>query len=198
MFYSSENSVLRFRHIPNVVFRYLTRFKHASVAHSSLEPLVNHLTAWIEEWEDDISSSTPSFDDPLKDFDKRSFVIRHLKDRAQKVSNIIERERAALDRSSARRRAKDEKEAAARAGDGAAAFEFGYEGPGEEREEGPRHDNDFVDIAQIQIAPTNGELVCRIPPYLPYNVPNAPHTYAAESIQRLLDIQFRLLREELT
>ena len=72
------------------------------------------------------------------------------------------------------------------------------EGPGDERREGPRHDNDFVEIAQIQIAPTNGELVCRIPPYLPYNVPNAPHTYAADSIQRLLDIQFRLLREELT
>ena len=179
------------------VSRYLTRFKRAG-ADGNLVPLVNHLKAWIDEWESDISSSTPSFDDPLKDSTNRTFIFRHLKDRIQKVSNIIDREQTALERSSARRRAKDAKEAAAIAGDGAVALEFGYEGPGDERREGPRHDNDFVEIAQIQIAPTNGELVCKIPPYLPYNVPNAPHTYAADSIQRLLDIQFRLLREELT
>lgn len=74
----------------------------------------------------------------------------------------------------------------------------GYEGPGEERQGGPRHDNDFIEIAQIKIAPTNEELISRIPPYLPANIPNAPHTYPPDSIHRLLDIQFRLLREELT
>jgi hypothetical protein len=72
-----------------------------------------------------------------------------------------------------------------------------YIGPGTERPEGPRHDNDHVDISDINIAPTHDELTTIEPPYLPYNVPGAPHTYPSNSMQRLLDIHFRLLREEL-
>lgn len=72
-----------------------------------------------------------------------------------------------------------------------------YVGPGAERPEGPRHNNDHIDINEISIAPTHDELTTVEPPYLPYNVPGAPHTYPSNSMQRLLDIHFRLLREEL-
>ncbi|KAF8316395.1 hypothetical protein DL93DRAFT_2193459 [Clavulina sp. PMI_390] len=72
-----------------------------------------------------------------------------------------------------------------------------YVGPGVERPGGPRHDNDHVDIHDIKIAPTEDELNCVDPPYLPYNVCGAPHSYPPNSMQRLLDIHFRLLREEL-
>lgn len=72
-----------------------------------------------------------------------------------------------------------------------------YVGPGTERPEGPRHDNDFVNIQDIAIAPTHEELTTLEPPYLPYNIPNAPHSFPNGSMQRLLDINFRLLREEL-
>ena len=72
-----------------------------------------------------------------------------------------------------------------------------YSGPGELREEGPRHDNDFVNIQDIKVAPTDNELLCRLRPFLPANIPNAPHPLPANSMSRLMDIQFRLLREEL-
>lgn len=72
-----------------------------------------------------------------------------------------------------------------------------YDGPGELREKGPRHDNDLVLIKDIRIAPTHQELMCEDDPYLPPNFPGAPHFLEPTSVERLLDIQFRLLREEL-
>lgn len=73
-----------------------------------------------------------------------------------------------------------------------------YEGPGALRPLGPRHDNDFSEIQDIRIAPTHDELISRLPPFLPGNFHAAPHHLPAEGVARLLDIQFRLLREELT
>ncbi|KAG9092170.1 hypothetical protein FS749_015949 [Ceratobasidium sp. UAMH 11750] len=40
--------------------------------------------------------------------------------------------------------------------------------------------------------------MCEDDPYLPPNFPEAPHFHPQQSVERLLDIQFRLLREELT
>jgi len=73
-----------------------------------------------------------------------------------------------------------------------------YEPPGTLRDgETPRHDNDFTDIRDIRIAPTHEELLCPLPPYLPVFLPTAPHHLPVNSMQRHLDIQFRLLREEM-
>ena len=72
-----------------------------------------------------------------------------------------------------------------------------YEPPGILRDGGPRHDNDFTDIQDIRIAPTHEELLCPIAPYLPVFLPMAPHHLPEDSMQRHLDIQFRLLREEM-
>jgi hypothetical protein len=89
------------------------------------------------------------------------------------------------------------------------------EGPGALREGGPRHDNDHVYIEDICIIPTHQELVgalyslsdivshdcliklCKSPPYLPANIFGAPHLFAESSMERLLDVQYRLYREEL-
>ena len=72
-----------------------------------------------------------------------------------------------------------------------------YEPPGTLRDGGPRHDNDFTDIEDIRIAPTHEELLCPVAPYLPAFLPTAPHHLPEDSMQRHLDIQFRLLREEM-
>ena len=73
-----------------------------------------------------------------------------------------------------------------------------YDPPGTLRGGGePRHDNDFDDIRKIRIAPTNEELLCPLPPYLPVSLPAAPHHLPESSMERHLDIQFRLLREEM-
>jgi hypothetical protein len=73
-----------------------------------------------------------------------------------------------------------------------------YEPPGTLRDGGtPRHDNDSSDIHGIRIAPTHEELLCPLQPYLPVFLPGAPHHLPENSMQRHLDIQFRLLREEM-
>ena len=73
-----------------------------------------------------------------------------------------------------------------------------YEPPGHLRGGGePRHDNDCADIHDVRVAPTNEELLCPLPPYLPAFLPTAPHHLPQSSMERHLDIQFRLLREEM-
>ncbi|KIK63308.1 hypothetical protein GYMLUDRAFT_464195 [Collybiopsis luxurians FD-317 M1] len=72
-----------------------------------------------------------------------------------------------------------------------------YDPPGYLRTGGPRHDNDSVEISSIRIVPTHEEMLCPVPPYLPVNLPEAPHHCRPGSMERLLDVQFRLLREEL-
>ncbi|PKY54892.1 P-loop containing nucleoside triphosphate hydrolase protein [Rhizophagus irregularis] len=58
-----------------------------------------------------------------------------------------------------------------------------------------RHDNDFENISKISIIPTEEEILCDQPPYLPsifderHSLPNGA--------DKLLDRQFRLLREDI-
>ena len=159
------------------------------------------LNQWVTEWSDGISAANPTFADSLTTAEQqhaRDLVANHILDRARRVVSMVEREQASIDRAEARRASRDT--AAALEADSKHLLETlrtFYEGPGEERRDGPRHDNDFVDISSINIAPTDEELTCRIPPFLPVNLPNAPHPFPNNSMQRLLDIQFRLLREEL-
>lgn len=72
-----------------------------------------------------------------------------------------------------------------------------FDPPGELREQGPRHDNDFAEIHRIQIAPTTAELQCKTEPFLPATVAGAPHHLPEDSVARLVDSQFRLLRQEI-
>lgn len=71
-----------------------------------------------------------------------------------------------------------------------------YIPPGHLRPNGPRHNNDHADIREITVEPSEAELISTITPYLPANIPEAPHHLRTGSMERLLDIQFRLLREE--
>ncbi|KAJ1299734.1 hypothetical protein OPQ81_007323 [Rhizoctonia solani] len=71
------------------------------------------------------------------------------------------------------------------------------DGPGELRKAGLRHDNDHIRIQDIGVAPTPNELLCDEDPYLPANFYEAPHHLQRSSAERLFDIQFRLLREEM-
>ena len=77
-------------------------------------------------------------------------------------------------------------------------LEHAYDPPGDLRQDGPRHDNDFTNIARIRICPTSDELMCPVAPHLPATVPGAPHHLPGGSMERHLDTQFRLLREDLT
>jgi hypothetical protein len=160
---------------------------------------VRKLQDWLLAWIDGILASPPRFDSPFSQLsaETRDSIITRLKQKIERLILIIDREDGRL-----AKQVKNSTERTSKAGapsqDGLiAALERSYEGPGEERTEGSRHDNDFINIDDIQIAPTNEELMCRIPPFLPANIPGAPHPFASDSMERLLDIQFRLLREEM-
>ncbi|KAG0025767.1 hypothetical protein BGZ81_006855 [Podila clonocystis] len=72
-----------------------------------------------------------------------------------------------------------------------------FDPPGVLSADGPRHDNDHVEISEINILPTQQEITCSRPPFLPSNgVPDAPH-FLAHGWKRQVDTHFRLYREDM-
>jgi hypothetical protein len=72
--------------------------------------------------------------------------------------------------------------------------------PGELRDGGPRHDNDDSDFRAIRVLPTMQELLCTELPYLPRQSAGGlalASSFVATPVDRHLDIQFRLLREDM-
>lgn len=70
--------------------------------------------------------------------------------------------------------------------------------PGELRDDGPRHDNDKKLFRAIRVLPTREEVVSPIKPYLPRQKhPENASPFIAESVDRHLDVQFRLMREDM-
>ena len=75
----------------------------------------------------------------------------------------------------------------------AATYQIQQDLPGALSLDGPRHDNDHEDIANIKILPTAQEIQSTRSEYLPIRDPAAWHR---PGIRGLLDRQFRLLRED--
>lgn len=183
------------------ISRCLTRFKNAVITYPRLATLVRKLGDWAESWTQGVSTTPPSFQDPITAMTaaNRDHVTKNVRKRIQRLAAIVDREESHLEqvRAPVSRTAKFGLKATS---DQAmiAFLKVGYDPPGDARPNGPRHDNDHTDIGQIRIAPTHNELICTESPFLPANIPNGPHPFPPESMERLLDIQFRLLREELT
>ncbi|KAJ7772619.1 hypothetical protein DFH07DRAFT_993348, partial [Mycena maculata] len=183
-----------------VFFEILTRFKNAAATYPNLVTIVRNLQTWTQTWIDGICMTPPAFDDPFKraNATTRDQIMEHLRAKVRRLVSIVDREQAKVDRSN-QQHIPASLALSDKSHEGIiAALNITYEGPGALRSRGPRHDNDFADIRDIRIAPTHEELISRLPPFLPGNFHDAPHPLPAESMERLLDIQFRLLREELT
>jgi hypothetical protein len=163
--------------------------------------LVRNLHGWVQTWIEGTSATPPAFDDPFKNATTaaRDHITSHLKSKIDRLVAIVDREQTKIDRSLQHDRSAAIFGDPGRSNEGIiAALHTSYDGPGEDCRNGPRHDNDHVDINDIRIAPTHEELISRFPPFLPANLYDAPHPLPSDSMERLLDIQFRLLREELT
>ncbi|GJE96154.1 NFX1-type zinc finger-containing protein [Phanerochaete sordida] len=160
--------------------------------------LVESLAAWFAAWSSSVSSVSPTFEDPISSQDQRTkrLVIKHLSEELDRLADIVNREQA---RKGGRPLISGPSQAARlhRQQARVAQLVVGYEPAGALRSQGSRHDNDFVDISQIEIPPTHDELLSDCPPCLPANLPDAPHHLPAYSMERHIDVQFRLLREEL-
>lgn len=160
--------------------------------------LVADIVSWLEVWTNGVSSDPPCFDDsivmsPLK---ARMHVISGLRAQVTRLEQIIQRERNLAERRTCQ---------TALVADFdyrfpqvmPSQFSMTYDPPGRLRVAGPRHDNDSEYIQDIRIALTSDELLCDAAPYLPPFDADAPHHLPIDSMERHLDIQFRLLREEL-
>ncbi|KAI0332312.1 P-loop containing nucleoside triphosphate hydrolase protein [Cubamyces sp. BRFM 1775] len=187
--------------VAQVLFEYLTRFKNAVATHPYLRPLVQMLHEWTDTWVSMVSSDDSTFDDPLSQapVEARRVLIVRLQELVERLIAIVDRKHRDLERVKQPSRDVLSLCDLTTASEGIiAALHHAYQGPGVLRDEGPRHDNDFVNIGDIQIPPTHRELTSALQPFLPANLYGAPHPLPAESMEQLLDIQFRLLREELT
>ncbi|KAG5661901.1 hypothetical protein KAF25_004140 [Fusarium avenaceum] len=72
-------------------------------------------------------------------------------------------------------------------------FVLRHDLPGTLSADGPRHNNDHVDITKIKIMPTYDEIVSPRGEYLPTNNPS---TWHVKGIRGRLDREFRLVRED--
>ncbi|KAI0028475.1 hypothetical protein K488DRAFT_58479 [Vararia minispora EC-137] len=197
---NSLSGVTVFRALTALLAQLFLRFKTFIKNHPELQRLVDDLVQWFQSWSFDVSLPAPVFSDPIT---SSSMHVRSLT--IQEISKDIDRLQAIVNRDSglaarARRTVLTQVVSAAdRQQARIAQLNQIYVGPGECRAEGPRHDNDFADIRMIRIAPTHEELLAPSDPgpYLPAALPDAPHHIPRGSIERHIDIQFRLLREEL-
>ncbi|KAG9004570.1 hypothetical protein FRB90_010846 [Tulasnella sp. 427] len=188
-----------FQTITSVLFEYCTRFKTAVSRHPEFSPLVKKLGEWFKTWSDGIQSANPDFNEPLAtaDLRNREFTIKQLRRPLEALEDVVDRAERATRRLAERPRELHARNNAEGQLASLVDLSLSYQGPGELRDEGPRHDNDFESIADIRIAPTHDELCSPLTPFLPANFPGAPHHLPPQSMERLIDIQFRLLREEL-
>ena len=184
-----------FAHISRRVFH---RFKTALERYPQLNELVEHLTEWFDVWAAGVQSQPPTFLDPVASSSETcQLTIGTLRETIERLRTIIGREHRATES----RRIVSKKAVLSEAEKNQALLmrlEHTYDPPGHLRLDRPRHDNDFANITEIRICPTSEELMCQLAPYLPVTVPGAQHHLPAGSMERHLDTQFRLLREDLT
>lgn len=144
----------------------------------------------------DVSVAPALFQDTITSVPEkhRKLTIDHISEEIDRLLTIVERETGVVLRLE---KAKLTVTHVQRSQARSAQLEQIYDPPGELRSDGPRHDNDFATIEGIRIAPTHSELFSSVAPYIPVFDPDAPHHLPFGSMERHLDIQFRLLREEL-
>ena len=184
--------------LAHILSRVFNRFKTALETYPQLNGLVENLTEWFDVWATGIMSYPPTFQDPItSNLETCRFTIQTLRETIERLRTVIGREHHVTES----RRVVTMKPVISEAERTQALLtrlEQAYDPPGHLRPEGPRHDNDYANIVQIRICPTSEELMCPISPYLPVTVTGAPHHLPAGSMERHLDVQFRLLREDLT
>ena len=179
--------------------RYFQRYKDVVHNHSGISAFIQRFSKWFSTWANDVSTTPPRFQDPIASAPEkhRKLTIDHMSEEIDRLLAIVERESGTvlrLDKGLAKLTITHVQRSQARS----AQLQQIYDPPGELRVDGRRHDNDFAAIEKIRIAPTQSELFSPVAPYMPVFDPCAPHHLSAGSMERHLDIQFRLLREELT
>lgn len=171
--------------------RYLRRHADAIVQTPELQGLIDGLATAFDTFSAD--SVNPSFaDDPLLKLEAapRRFLLESVQAKLVKLKQVVERTQARPFKA-----VLPSPSLATNVSSGAlASLRALFKPPGDLNEGGKRHNNDHASIKDIKILPTQEELLCEQPAFVPANFPSAPHHL--EGMERQLDIVFRLLRED--
>ncbi|KAL1734067.1 hypothetical protein EV714DRAFT_203327 [Schizophyllum commune] len=193
---SPLDGILVFEVLTTFYTEFFARFKSAVRDYPQILTFVENLASWFIVWRDGVNNRT--FADPIASSpqDIRGPTLAHIGKDVERLLSVVQREFGVAEKQRRPGRAGGISHVQ-RQDALVAQLTQSYDAPGALREEGVRHDNDSAVIQEIRIAPTHQELMCPVDPYLPYFVANAPHHLPANSMQKHLDIQFRLLREEM-
>ncbi|OCF35130.1 hypothetical protein I316_03171 [Kwoniella heveanensis BCC8398] len=180
-----------------VLCGYLASFQKALGQHGQLlSELVKELPALFDTWATDLLSTSPTFRDSIAALDiaGRRHVVSEAERVIQRLQPIVDRCQGRITQRPARiLQVVDEMQKQQWRLD---RLEQIYDPPGDIRPAGPRHDNDCSEIARIELLPAHEELLCSIPPFIPANIPSSPHHLVPATMERQIDILFRLLRED--
>ncbi|KAL1948599.1 hypothetical protein VTO73DRAFT_10405 [Trametes versicolor] len=188
-----------FRTLSVVLLQYFNRYKDAIRNHSAdVAQFIQDFADWFDIWAEEVSDPEPRFADSIAHAIPkiRELGISHVREDIQRLQEIVQRESGIVQRLRSgppKSSLTQQQRSQALAGQLAQT----YDPPGNLRLDGRRHDNDFTNIADIRVAPTHEELFSPVQPYLPVFRHDAPHHLPMNSMERHLDIQFRLLREDL-
>ncbi|GAA6061540.1 hypothetical protein JCM10212_002747 [Sporobolomyces blumeae] len=192
--FNTENFVQVFSPLAQLLAELFSRFRDAVVQTPALRELVTTLSTSFALYAEDMASDDPSFDRNLdRDPRRRQALVEGVRRSIDILPRIIERSQAVAFVSTV---PTPSLAASLPSCATMAVLRRLFEPPGALREGGPRHDNDKASIRDIQILPTHEELLCSLPAFVPSNLPDAPHHLPANSMERQLDIIFRLLRAD--
>lgn len=181
------------------MYRYFNRYKDAIRNHSAdVAHFIQDFADWFDIWAEEVSAPEPRFTDSIAHAipKNRELSISHVREDIQRLQEIVQRESGIVQRlllGPPKSSLTQQQRSQALAGQLAQT----YDPPGNLRLDGGRHDNDFTNIGDIRVAPTHEELFSPVQTYLPVFRHDAPHHLPMNSMERHLDIQFRLLREDL-
>ncbi|CAG8442461.1 13677_t:CDS:10 [Ambispora gerdemannii] len=173
--------------IGKLIKELLRRFKEASV-NESVQRIVKRLDDARLLWEESIRKDENVYNDSLAFQEHKNYALEILENEftyLKKMLKIIQKNEP---KSSLKVKSREGL---------IADLKARYDPPGELSERGPRHDNDFTEISKISIIPTQNEIISATrEPFLPFCDPNSLH-FLPDGVERLLDTNFRLLREDM-
>ncbi|RKO89498.1 hypothetical protein BDK51DRAFT_27943, partial [Blyttiomyces helicus] len=168
-----------------IAYEILTRFRPASLE-SWLATYVSRLGVIVTAWEATPAATADALGDRIRVEMSRLKSVFNDGRRAHEAAAFPDIERA--------RRLKQQQN---HAGHGFMIWDLQeFDPPGSLSDSGPRHNNDFAEIGDIEIVPTMEEILAVRSPFMPGNAFEAPH-HLDPGPARHLDIQFRLLREDM-
>lgn len=174
--------------------RYVNRYRTAPTVHPGLQEFASFLHARFEDWATILAASQTQFRDQMATqsaADKKAIIAAIRKTMNLMAETVVQ---ALPQAGTAPKRSIVHGSSLGLI----ATIQREYDGPGDLSEKGPRHDNDHADIRDISIPSSAQEMVAQRDPYLPANIPGARHHLPDDSMAKIPDIQFRLLRADMT